>query len=132
MASRSPLDPYEREEEELRRYGLEHDPYADFVRELELADRYAEQASLAPGDPLAQALARYRLGRGPTPYEKPHQPAPVAAPETGERVVHEDGDGQRQGGRVVERLDEDGVAVVAFDRGGQSVVELDRLEREAA
>jgi hypothetical protein len=132
MASRSPLDPYEREEEELRRYGLEHDPYADFVQELELADRHAEQASLASGHPLARALARYRLGGGPSPYEKPHQPTPAAAPEPGERVVHEDRDGQRQAGRVVERLGEDGTAVVAFDRGGQSVVELDRLEREAA
>jgi hypothetical protein len=128
MAPRSPLDPYEREHEELRRYGLEHNPYADFVQELELADRYAEQALLAPGQPPA----RYRLGRGPSPYEQPHYPTPAAAPEPGERVVHEDRDGQRRAARVVERLDEDGAAVVDFDRGGQSVVEFDRLEREAA
>jgi hypothetical protein len=131
MASSSRWDAYEREQEELRRYGLEHDPYADFVQELELADRYAEQASLAPGHP-PRALARYRLGRGRSPYEQPHQATPAAAPEPGERVVHTDRDGQRQPGRVVERLDEDGAAVVAFDRGDQSVVELDRLERETA
>jgi hypothetical protein len=41
-------------------------------------------------------------------------------------VVHEDHNGQRRAGRVVERLDEDGAAVVAFDHGGQGVVELDR------
>jgi hypothetical protein len=137
MASRPPLDPDQREQEELRRCGLEHDPYADFVQELELADRYAEQASLPPGRP-ARALARYGLGRGPSPYEQPHQPTPAAppppgaAPEPGERVVHEDRDGQQRAGRLVERLDEDGAAVVAFDRGGRSVVALDRLEREAA
>jgi hypothetical protein len=111
--------------------GVEPDPYADFVQELELADRYAEQASLASGH-APRALARYRHGRGPSPYEQPHRPTPAAAPQPGERVVHEDRDGQRQAGRVVERLDQDGTAVVAFDRGGQSVVELERLEREAA
>jgi hypothetical protein len=138
MASRPPLDPDEREQEELRRYGLEHNPYADFVHELELADHYAEQASLEPGHLAARALARHQLGRGPNPYEQPHQPtaaAPpptAAAPQPGERVVHEDPDGQQRAGRLVERLDEDGAAVVAFDRGGRSVVELDRLEREAA
>jgi hypothetical protein len=110
---------------------LEHNPYADFVQELELADRYAEQASLAPGHP-ARALARHRLGRGPDAYEQPHRTTEVAAPGPGERVVHEDRVGRRQPGRVIERLDEHGAAVVAFDRGGESVVELDRLEREAA
>ena len=34
-----------------------------FERELELADRIAEQASLAPGDPEAREEARRRLGR---------------------------------------------------------------------
>jgi hypothetical protein len=131
MASSSRWNPYEIEQDELRRYGLEQDPRADLVQELELADRYAEQASLPPGHP-ARALARYRLGRGPDPHEEPHRPPQPAAPEPGERVVHEDRDGQRQPGRVVERLDDDGAAVVAFDRGGESVVELDRLEREAA
>jgi hypothetical protein len=131
MASSSRWSPHEMEEEELRRYGLEPDPRADFAQEVELADRYVEQASLPPGH-LARALARYRLGRGPNPYEQPHLPTGVAAPEPGERVVHEDCDGRRHPGRVVERLDENGAAVVAFDRGGESVVELDRLEREAA
>ena len=101
------------------------------MHELELADRYAEQASLASGHP-SRALSRYRLGRGPSPYEQPHQPTPAAAFEPGERVVHQDRDGERRAGRVVECLDEDGTAVVAFDRGGRGVVELDRLELEAA
>jgi len=34
-----------------------------FERELELADRIAEQASLAPGAPEAREEARRRLGR---------------------------------------------------------------------
>jgi len=129
MASSSRWDAYEREQEELRRYGLEHDPYGDFVQELELADRYAEQASLAPGH-SSWALACYRLVRARSPYEPLHQPTQAPAPEPGERMVHQDRDGQRRAGRVVERLDEDGAAVVAFDHGGQGVVELDRLERE--
>jgi hypothetical protein len=131
MASSFRWDPYDLEQEGLRRYGLEHDPGADLVRELELADRCAEQASLPPGHQV-RALARYRLGRGASPYEQPHEAMPAAAPEPGERVVHEDRDGQRRPGRLVERLDQNGAAVVAFDRGGESVVELDRLEREAA
>jgi hypothetical protein len=65
MASGSRRDHYDLEQEELRRYGLEHDPYADFAQELELADRYAEQGSLAPGH-QPRALARFRLVRGPS------------------------------------------------------------------
>jgi hypothetical protein len=58
----------EREQDELRRYGLESDARAEHELELELADRLAEQASLPPGSAAARALARHRLGRGPSPY----------------------------------------------------------------
>jgi len=35
---------FEEQRERDRRYGLEHDEYAEFVHELELADRIADQA----------------------------------------------------------------------------------------
>jgi hypothetical protein len=41
----------EEQQERDRRYGLEHDEYAEFVHELELLDCIADQASLAPGHP---------------------------------------------------------------------------------
>ena len=66
----------EEEEERNRRYGLEHDPDDEFADELELADRIGEQASLPAGHPQAHAAARYLLGRGPCPYEQPHEPEP--------------------------------------------------------
>ena len=133
MASRSRWDPYEREQEELRRYGLEHDPYADFVQELELADRYAEQASLAPGHPLARALARYRLGGGPSSLRE----AAPADPGRGARA-------RRAGGasRTATASARPAAWSSASTRtarpwspstaADESVVELDRLEREAA
>lgn len=67
MASRSHWDHEQLERDRQRRYGIEHDPYEEFLEEFELADRYADQASLAPGSAAALALARRRLGRaGPT------------------------------------------------------------------
>ena len=68
-------DHHERTQDELRRYGLDRDPREDHAHEVELAERLAEQASLSPGDPGVQALARYRLGRGPSPFERPGTPA---------------------------------------------------------
>jgi tetratricopeptide (TPR) repeat protein len=65
-----------REEQRERdlRYRLEHDPYEEHQLELEPAERIADQASLPPGHPIVLAAARHRLGRGPSPYEQPHQP----------------------------------------------------------
>jgi hypothetical protein len=120
----------EREQDELRRYGLEHDPRADHAHELELADRLADQASLPHGDAAARALARHRLGRGPCPYEQPHEPEPQRF-ATGERVNHHRPDGPRPG-RVVGTLEHEATVEVDFDRHGTTLVAADELEREAA
>lgn len=69
-----PYDHYEGEQDELRRYGLDRDPREDHAHEVELAERIAEQASLPPGQPGVWALARYRLGRGPSPFERRARP----------------------------------------------------------
>jgi hypothetical protein len=123
---------YDHEQDELRRYGLEHDPRADHERELELADRLAEQASLPPGSAAAQALARHRLGRGPSPYGRAGASAPPPKLGAGDEVTYrgEDGAGPARHGTVRE-LVEDGAAVVAF-HGGETAVSADALERRAA
>ena len=130
-----PNDHYERAQDELRRYGLDRDPWEDHAREVELAERLAEQASLPPGDPGVQALARYRLGRGPSPFERPGTPAaPLPPLAPGDEVTYhgEDGAGPARHGTVRKLIDEDGAAVVAFDGGGETAVSADALERRAA
>jgi hypothetical protein len=119
------------ERERDRRYGLEHDEYGEFVHELELADRIADQASLPPGHPLARAAARHRLGRGPSPYECPHEPAPQAF-TAGERVSHHGLGGRSRPGQVVRALEHEGLVEVDFGRHGTTLVAADELEREAA
>jgi hypothetical protein len=121
---------FEEQRERDRRYGLEHDEYAEFVRELELADRIAEQAPLPPGHPLPRAAAHHRLGRGPSPYEQPDggEPQRFAA---GERVRHHGRDGHTPG-RVVRTADREGLVEVDFGRQGTTLVAADELEREAA
>jgi hypothetical protein len=121
---------FEEQRERDRRYGLEHDEYAEFVHELELADRIADQASLPPGHRLARAAARHRLGRGPSPHEWPHEPEPQRF-AAGERVRHHGPDGHRTG-RVVRMADHGGLVEVDFGRRGISLVAADELEREAA
>ena len=121
---------FEEQRERDRRYGLEHDEYAEFVHELEMADRIADQASLAPGHPLARAAARHRLGRGPSPYEQP-QERETERFATGERVRHHGSDGHRPG-RVVRPADHEGLVEVDFGRRGTTLVAADALEREAA
>jgi hypothetical protein len=122
---------HEREQDELRRYGLEHDPRADYEHELELADRLAEQASLPPGDAGARALARYRLGRAPSPYGRAGRPAPTPELAAGQEVTYrgEDGAGPARHGTVKELIDGGGAAVVAFHGGGETAVSADALER---
>jgi hypothetical protein len=132
---RSHTHDFEQEQELFRRYGLDRDPREDHGREVELAERLAEQASLPPGDAGAWALARHRLGCGPSPCERPGTPAapqPPLAP--GEEVTYrgEDGAGPARHGTVRRLIDEDGAAVVAFDSGGETAVSADALERRAA
>jgi hypothetical protein len=122
---------FEEQRERDRRYGLEHDEYAEFVHELELADRIADQASLPPGHPLARAAARHRLGRGPSPYEQPHEPEPQRL-AAGERVTHHRPDGSSRPGRVVRAPDHQGLVEVDFGGRGSTLVAGDELEREAA
>lgn len=121
---------FEEQRERDRRYGLEHDEYAEFVCEIELADRLAEQASVPPGHPLARAAARHGLGRGPSPYEQPHETVPQHF-AAGERVRHHRSDGHRPG-RVVRPVDREGLVEVDFRRHGTSLVAADELERETA
>ncbi len=121
----------EERQDELRRFGLASDPYADCQEELELADRLGEQASLGPGSPAARALARHRLGRGPSPYEQA-QGTRGSCFGPGERVVHQAHDGSRRCGRVVERFEHDDVVVVDFGRHGRTAVDAAELESEAA
>jgi hypothetical protein len=126
---------YEGEQDELRRYGLDRDPREDHAHEVELAERIAEQASLPPGHPGVWALARYRLGRGPSPFQRAGTAmAPRAPLAPGEEVTYrgEDGAGPARHGTVRRLIDEDGAAVVAFDSGGETAVSADALERRAA
>jgi hypothetical protein len=120
---------YEREQDELRRFALEHEPRADHEYELELADRLADQASLPPGGAAARALARHRLDRGLCPYERPHEPEPQRF-AIGERVSHHRPDGTRPG-RVVRTLEQEGIVEVDFDRDGTTLVAAEELERGA-
>jgi hypothetical protein len=113
-----------------RRYGVADDEYDEFERELELADRIAEHASVPPGDPLCRALARKRLGLPGSLYEQPHDPEPHRY-AAGERVRHHDGNGPRAG-RIVRMLDHEGLVEVDFGREGTSLVGIDEIEPEAA
>jgi hypothetical protein len=105
------------------------------VRELELADRNADQASLPPGHCAARRLARARLGLGRSPYEQPHAPAPPPPLAQGEAVTYRGavGDERARHGTVERVLDEDhGVVVVRFAGGARSAVPAEALERRAA
>src|SRR5919198_2746191 len=119
----------EQRERDLR-YGVADDEYDDFERELELADRIAEHASLPPGDPRCRVLARKRLGLPGSPYEHPHDP-PLRRYAEGERVQHHYGDAPRAG-RVVRMLDHEGLVEVDFGREGTALVGIDEIEPEAA
>ena len=129
-----PYDRYEREQDELRRFGLDRDPREDHAHEVELAERIAEQASLPAGHPGVWALARYRLGRGPSPFQRAGtaMARPPLAP--GEEVTYrgEDGAGPARHGTVRRLIDEDGAVVVVFHGGGETAVSADALERRAA
>jgi len=113
-----------------RRYGVADDEYDEFERELELADRIAEHASVPPGDPRCRALARKRLGLPGSPYEQPHDREPHRYAE-GDHVRHHDGNGPRAG-RIVRTLDHEGLVEVDFGRGGTTLVGVDEIEPEAA
>jgi hypothetical protein len=122
----------EQQREEDSRYGLERDEHADFLLELELADRIAEQASLPPSQRHPGcAAARQRLGRGRSPYEQPHQPEPRQF-AAGEPVSHHNPDGDVRPGRVVRADTTDGLVEVDFGPHGTSLVDPERLEPEAA
>jgi hypothetical protein len=135
MRSHGHRDAFDQEQELLCRYGLDRDPREEHAQEVELAERLAEQASLSPGDPPVGALARYRLGRGPSPFGRPGTPpAPLPPLAPGEEVTYrgEDGAGPARHGTVRRLVEEDGAAVVAFDGGGETAVSADALERRAA
>src|SRR3954453_21378197 len=107
------------------RYGVADDGYDDFERELELADRIAEHASLPPGDPGCRALARKRLGLPGSPYEHPPD-SPLLRYAQGDRVQHDHGDGP-QAGRVVRMLDDEGLVEVDFGGEGTALVGIDDI-----
>jgi hypothetical protein len=135
MGSHPHRHAFEQQHELLARYGLDRDPREDHDHEVELAERLAEQASLPPGDPAVCALARHRLGRGPSPYRRPATPAgPPLKLAPGEEVTYrgEDGAGPARHGTVHRLVEEDGAAVVAFHGGGETAVSADALERRAA
>jgi hypothetical protein len=126
---------FEEDRECDRRYGLEHDEYAEFVREIELADRIADQASLPPGDGAARRLARARLGLGRSPYEQPNAPSPPPPLVPGEAVTYRGaaGDDPARHGTVERVLDEDhGAVVVRFEDGSGGALPAEALERRAA
>jgi len=129
MRQKFRLDPDVTYRQEQRRH--ERDPNEEQIAELELADRIAEHGSRPPGDPAARELARHRLGRSPTRYEQPHDPAAAAAFEAGDRVTHQESGGANRRGQVVKSLPADNLVVVAFD-AATTVVEASRLKREAA
>lgn len=130
MRGHDPL--FEEQHERDLRYGLEEDdPDAELTRELELADRIAEHASLPPGHPSAIAAARRRLGRGPSPYEQAHRPEPQRF-VPGERVSHHAPGGDVRPGRVLRTLEHDGLVEVDFGRHGTTLVDPGQLEPEAA
>jgi hypothetical protein len=116
--------------ERERRYGVADDEYEEFERELELADRIAEHASVSPGDPRCRVLARKRLGLPGSPYEHPHDPDPHRYAE-GDRVRHHDGSGPRAG-RIVRTLDHEDLVEVDFGREGTTLVGIDEIKPEAA
>jgi hypothetical protein len=122
---------FEEQYERDLRYGLDHNPHEDLMRELELADRIADQASLPPGHPYATAAARHRLGRGPSPYEQPNRPEPRRF-AAGERVNHHAPGGDVRPGHVLRTFEHDGLVEVDFGRHGTTLVDPDQLEREAA
>ena len=97
MRQKFRLDPDVTYRQEQRRH--ERDPNEEQITELELADRIAEHGSRPPGDIDARELARHRLGRSPTCYEQPDDPAAAAAYEAGERVTHQEPDVDRLAGR---------------------------------
>jgi hypothetical protein len=109
----------EQDQEPVRRYGLDRDPREGDVREVELA----EHASPPPVDVGTRGLARYRLGGGPSPFERPGA-APLPRLAAGEAVTNrgEDGAGPARHGTVPRLAEEDGAAVVAFDGGGETAV----------
>src|SRR3954466_16105820 len=115
----------EQHERDLR-YGVADDEYDDFERELELADRIAEHASLPPGDPGCRALARERLGLPGSPYEQPHDPEPHRYTE-GERIRPDDGTGPRTG-RILRAPDHDGLVEVEFGHDGTALVGIEDIE----
>jgi hypothetical protein len=117
----------EEQRERDRRYGSADDEAEEFDRELELADRLAEQASLPPGDPSCRAEACRRLGHA-APYEWPHQPEPTRLAE-GQLVRHHERDGTRVG-RIVHAVDLDGLVEVDFGRDGTTLVAAGDLEPE--
>jgi hypothetical protein len=121
----------EERERDLREGLGEEDPHAELMRELELADRIADQASLPPGHPSAIAAARQRLGRGPSPYEQAHRPEPRRF-AAGERVSHHAPGGDVRSGRVLRTLEDDGLVEVDFGRHGTTLVDPDQLEPEPA
>src|SRR5262245_34573946 len=112
-----------------RHHGVAYDE-DDFERELELADRIAEQASLPPGDAGCRALARRQLGLPGSPYEHPHDPELHDYAE-GERIRHDDGHGPRAG-RVVRPPDHEGLVEVELDHDGPALVDIDDIEPERA
>jgi hypothetical protein len=118
----------EEQDERDRRYGLAHDENEELEREFEPADRIAEQASLAPGDPSCLVAARHQLGRHDSPYEQRHE-SELRRFVSGESVCHDDGDGPRPG-RVVRTLDQEGLVEVDFGRSGTTIVGADAIEPE--
>lgn len=132
MPPKSNWDHEALEREQLRRYGLEHNPYEEHEQEMELADRYCEQASLPPGSAGAREMARHQLGRGSSPYEQPHDAPLPTRMQAGEQVVRRAADGAREHGRVISHLGHENLVVVAFEAGGETVVEASELERRAA
>ena len=118
------------QEERDRRYGLAHDEDEELERELEVADRIAEHASMPAGDPGCRALARDWLGLPGSLYEHPHEREPRRFAE-GERVRRHESDGTRAG-RIVRILDHEGLVEVDFGRDGTTLVGVDTVEPEAS
>ena len=129
MPPKSSQPQEELRQEQLRRYGLDCHPHEQHERELERADRLAEQASLSDPVGAARALARFQLGRGPNPYAERDTASPGDRLVVGEEVVCASPDGDRRRGELVASDGE--LALVDFGGAGQTVVECERLDREA-
>ena len=128
MPPKSSQPQEELRQEQLRRYGLDCHPHEQHERELERAERLAEQASF--GDVgAARALARFQLGRGPNPYAERDTASSGERLVVGEEVVCASPDGDRRRGELVASDGE--LALVDFGAAGQTVVECERLDREA-